>query len=106
LAVHYFDEAMTRRVFAEISRVLAPGGDFYVLLNSVRDPELGSGRQLEPRYEEREPGNRKRYFTTDELADLAAPGLRVLSARYGTGTTKNPHDEWVRLHATRPQETT
>jgi SAM-dependent methyltransferase len=101
LSLHYFDTASTWRVLADIRRILRPGGRLLATFNSVRDPEVGEGIELgEPTYRELGPGDRKRYFSVDELAGLLGAGFTVLDAGYSRGTAKNPDDEFVRLVAT------
>jgi SAM-dependent methyltransferase len=100
LSLHYFDTDSTRRVFAEIGRVLRPGGHLFATFNSVRDPEIDEGTELGERaYRELAPGDRKRFFSVAELPDLLGPGFAVQDAGYGQGTSKNPDDEFVRLIA-------
>lgn len=50
LSLHYFDKETTLRLFGEIQRVLKKGGVFAFLVNSVNDPEYGTGKELEPDY--------------------------------------------------------
>ena len=46
LGLHYFDDAKTTQVFAEIRRVLAPDGIFAFSVKSVHDPQYGQGTQI------------------------------------------------------------
>lgn len=70
LALHYFDHETTKRLFAEISRVLKPGGYFAFLVNSVNDPEYGTGNKIEDDYFETD-GTQKRYFSADSARKFA-----------------------------------
>lgn len=102
LSLHYFDITATRRIFAEISRILAPGGSLWALFNSDHDPEAsGESLILEERYLELSPGDRKRYFKPSELAALLGRSFTVDVARYGHGTTKSNDDQYVELVAHR-----
>lgn len=103
LSLHYFDENTTRRIFAEIARVLRHGGHFYSYFNSVHDPESNEGTLIEPQFRELSPGDRKRYFTTEELPGLLGARFTEATASYGRGTTKNPDDRYVRLAAVRTE---
>lgn len=70
LSLHYFTEAQTRKIFAEIKRVLKPGGKLATLFNSTTDPEYGEGTELETDYFQIKK-LRKRFFsivTTREFA--------------------------------------
>jgi SAM-dependent methyltransferase len=77
LSLHYFTNQQTRAIFAEIYRVLAPGGTFAFFTNSTSDPEYGVGTQLEPDYFDVE-GVAKRYFTVQAAADYAKDFETVL----------------------------
>lgn len=48
LSLHYFDDATTKRVFAEMHRVLKKGGYFFVKCKSVDDPLYGVGEEMGP----------------------------------------------------------
>lgn len=50
LSLHYFDMVTTQAIFAEIHRILTPGGIFAGLFNSVNDPEAGEGIALEENF--------------------------------------------------------
>lgn len=62
LALHYFSDAATQRIFHELFRVLKKGGILAFLVNAVSDPEYGTGTQLEPDYFQIEDFT-KRFFS-------------------------------------------
>ena len=64
LSIHYFTQETTRRLIGEIQRVLKPGGVFAFLVNTVDDPEYGTGERLEPDYFQIGQAA-KRYFNVD-----------------------------------------
>jgi SAM-dependent methyltransferase/phosphohistidine swiveling domain-containing protein len=100
LSLHYFGTGPTRQIFADIARILRPGGRFLATFNSIRDPEAGEGEELGERvYRELAPGDRKRFFSVEELAGLLGDGFTDVSAAYGRGTSKNPDDEFVSVVA-------
>lgn len=103
LTLHYFDSPTTRAVFAEVARVLQPGGQFWALFNSDHDPEASDtdSRVLEERFLELAPGSRKRFFTAAELPNMLGEDFAVQVARYGHGTAKSRTDEYVELVATK-----
>jgi len=70
LSLHYFDTQTTEQIFAEIYRVLKPGGILAFLVNSVNDPEYNTGTKLEADYFETE-GTTKRYFSADTARAFA-----------------------------------
>lgn len=48
LALHYFPHATTVAVFAELHRVLQPGGILAFACKSTNDPLYGDGQEIEP----------------------------------------------------------
>jgi SAM-dependent methyltransferase len=48
--LHYFDDAITSRLFADIRRVVAEDGVFGFSVKSVRDPQWGEGIEIEPNF--------------------------------------------------------
>jgi len=50
LSLHYFDLATTKQIFAEIHRILKPGGVFAGLFNSTDDSEYGEGEETEKNF--------------------------------------------------------
>jgi SAM-dependent methyltransferase len=70
LSLHYFDKFTTEEIFAEILRILKPGGILAFFTNSVNDPEYNSGRQIEPDYFEID-GTPKRYLSVKTAEGFA-----------------------------------
>lgn len=103
LSLHYFPVTTTREIFAEVGRILRRGGHFYAYFNSIRDPESHQGKEIEPQFRELSLGDRKRFFTAEELPDLLGEPFTQVDASYGCGTTKNPEDQYVRLTAMRKE---
>jgi SAM-dependent methyltransferase len=68
LCLHYFSEAETIAIIAEIGRILSDGGWLYARVNSVSDVNYGAGegQLIEPYYYEQN-GNRKRFFDESSL---------------------------------------
>jgi len=101
LTLHYFDQATTRQIFAEVARLLKPHGQLWALFNSDHDPEASDPAfaTIEERYLELAPGSKKRYFSAAELPDLLGERFQVNVARYGHGTNKNKNDAYVELVA-------
>jgi len=99
LSLHYFPASLTKAIFAEVERILRPDGWLFALFNSIRDPEFGTGMEIEPQYWEIAPGDRKRFFSVTEMPSLLGRGFTIDSVDYGTGTRKNAGDEFVRLIA-------
>ena len=70
LSLHYFSDQDTKRIFADIYRVLKSGGIFAFFTNSTSDPEYGSGETIEPDYFMVD-GVAKRYFTVQTASAYA-----------------------------------
>lgn len=70
LSLHYFDYETTVRLFGEIQRILKPGGVFAFFVNSVHDPEYGTGEKLEDDYFQISKTT-KRYFSVETARAFA-----------------------------------
>jgi len=66
LSLHYFDQDTTAKVVDELKRLLRPRGLLLYRVNSVNDPECGTGQGdlLDPDYY-LQNGVRRRYFSID-----------------------------------------
>lgn len=82
LSLHYFADMGTRKIFAEISRVLKPGGIVAILVNSVNDPEYGVSTKIEDDYFEND-GVRKRFFSKGTIATFASDFEIILADENG-----------------------
>lgn len=47
LALHYYDDETTQRVFSELHRILREGGTLAFACKSVADPKYGEGEEVE-----------------------------------------------------------
>jgi len=68
LCLHYFSEAETMSIIAEIRRILSNGGWLFSRVNSVKDIYYGAGEgtAIESSYYEQD-GGRKRFFDEASL---------------------------------------
>lgn len=68
LCLHYFSDQMTKKIMAEIRRVLKNGGKLYARVNSVDDINHGAGQgeKLEENYYYVE-GYNKRFFDKHDI---------------------------------------
>jgi SAM-dependent methyltransferase len=73
LSLHYFPWEVTRRIVADIARVLAPGGHLLARVNSLGDREYGAGEgeEVERHYWFSARGH-KRFFDAEDLRALFA----------------------------------
>jgi SAM-dependent methyltransferase len=82
VALHMFSDAVTRAVFAEVARVVAPGGLFVFHLNSVEDAPLRRRlrppvSQLEENYVLEADGQTMHFFSEEYLRKLLAGWVTV-----------------------------
>jgi SAM-dependent methyltransferase len=103
LALHYFDDAGTARVFNEITRVAAPSCILSFAVRSVSDPLFGKGRRLDRHLYDCD-GHIRHFFDQDELAGLlslawAVSELRPARAYYLSND--NPAGGIIKVLATR-----
>jgi SAM-dependent methyltransferase len=75
LSLHYFADDTTRRIFAEIYRVLKPGGVLAFLVNSAGDKEYGAGEQIEADFFK--IGEFTKRFFTVEAAEMYAERFAI-----------------------------
>ncbi len=70
LALHYFDAETTKKVFADIHRILKPEGIFATLTNTIEDPEIKeySYEKLEDGFYRDPKGIEKRYFSMETIS--------------------------------------
>jgi SAM-dependent methyltransferase len=69
LSLHYFDDAQTTSIFAEIARILKPGGVLLFTVRSVHDPRCGQGDAIERNVFSRK-GKIRHFFDESYIADL------------------------------------
>ena len=68
LSLHYWDDAKTRAIVAEIYKTLNPGGCFSVACKSVSDFEYGQGTEVGPDIFEH--GHVRHFFRLEYLREL------------------------------------
>jgi SAM-dependent methyltransferase len=76
VAMHMFPDGVTRAVFAEVGRLVRPGGLFVFHVNALEDRPLRArwrpARELEPDYVAEESGQTMHFFSEAYLRDLLA----------------------------------
>ena len=82
VALHMFPDGVTRSVFAEIGRVVRPGGLFLLHVNAIEDRPLRARarpvvREIEPDYVLEETGQTMHFFSDDYLRELLEPWREV-----------------------------
>jgi len=82
LSLHYFDKKTTQAIFDQIHRILKTGGVLTALFNSVDDPEMKEGEEIELHY--RHVGKiNKRYLSADEAREFAHQFQILLADNHG-----------------------
>lgn len=76
VAMHMFPDRETRTVFAEVGRLVRPGGLFVFHVNSLEDRPLRArnlpAREVEPDYVLEESGQTMHFFSESYLRELLA----------------------------------
>ena len=76
VAMHMFPDGVTRTVFAEVGRLVRPGGLFLFHVNALEDRPLRArwrpARELEPDYVAEESGQTMHFFSEAYLRELLA----------------------------------
>jgi SAM-dependent methyltransferase len=98
LSLHYFADAVTRRVFREIRRVLRPGGLLCFLCKSPDDPLYGRGRQLEPDMFEL-AGHVRHFFSAEYARACLGDAFQVVAAEAGRATFHEGPSAFVKVVA-------
>ena len=95
LSLHYFSEADTHRIIADIGRILMNGGYLIARVNSVRDIGYGAGqgRVIEPNYYDIE-GNWKRFFDREQIDRFFAGWDIVRAEECVMGRYAKPKQVW------------
>jgi SAM-dependent methyltransferase len=74
VALHMFPDGVTRALFAEVGRVVRPGGLFLLHVNALEDRPLRARRwaerELEPDYVAEESGQTMHFFSEAYLREL------------------------------------
>jgi SAM-dependent methyltransferase len=84
LGLHYFPDALTTALFAEIRRILRPGGFFAIRCKSVADPLYGQGECLAERIYCRN-GHVRHFYSKEYLATKLA-AFDILTLRRTSST--------------------
>jgi SAM-dependent methyltransferase len=81
VALHMFPDDVTRVVFAQVGRLVRPGGLFVFHVNSLQDRPLRErslpARELEPDYVAEESGQTVHFFSEAYLRELLAGWQQV-----------------------------
>jgi len=87
LALHYFNEEKTKLIFKELSRLLKKEGILAILVNSIHDPEYGTGEKLEKDYFT--VGTMQKHYFSKESLENYIEGFETLISNENGETYKD-----------------
>jgi ubiquinone/menaquinone biosynthesis C-methylase UbiE len=99
LSVHYFDDAATRAIFAEMLRVLKPGGSLFVKCKSVDDALYGVGDKIGPDMYRK--GHIRHFFSRDYMKGLLSD-WKIVSVRRTSSTYHLYKSSFIEAVAKKP----
>jgi SAM-dependent methyltransferase len=97
VAIHMFNDALTRTIFCEVKRILRPGGLFLFHVNALEDRPVRAQRkpplrELEPNYVLESDGQTMHFFSEAYLRELLRDwgdvGLELVEISAGTLTSR------------------
>jgi SAM-dependent methyltransferase len=97
VAMHMFPDGVTRALFAEVGRLVRPGGLFLFHVNALEDRPLRArwqpARELEPHYVAEQSGQTMHFFSEAYLRELLAawPELHLASVPIPDRETGEPY---------------
>jgi len=90
LSLHYFDDVRTRLIFADITRVLIPGGILLFTVRSVHDALCGQGDPIEQNVFFRK-GKIRHFFDEDYITGLLDMwDIRMITSLDTSDSAVNP----------------
>lgn len=98
LSLHYYDEEITEKVFAEIKRVLKKGGRFYFSCKSVDDPKYGEGEEIQPGVFIRN-GHIRHFFSVEYTKRLLAGHFKLIKLEEAQGEYVDGKSAFIRCWA-------
>jgi SAM-dependent methyltransferase len=96
--LHYYRDAVTRAVFTEIRRVLAPGGLLLFACKSPQDPAWGRGVEIEPDLFDLN-GKVRHFFSEAYARSLLTDGFTEIRIESHTGKLYGQKAGWITVIA-------
>lgn len=100
LSLHYFTDEVTRHVFAELARVLKPGGKLCFMCKSTEDRLYGQGTELEQDMYDLE-GHVRHFFSEPYARTLLANSFSIDSLQTGQEDMYGKVSGFVKVIATK-----
>ena len=102
LPLHYFDDASTRRIVAELARILRPAALLAFMCKSTDDPLYGRGREIER--DVYEADHIRHFFSEPYVRDVLADQFEAESITARSGVLYGSPSSWLEVTALRPKE--
>jgi len=96
LALHYFDDETTKKIFADVLRVLVPGGWFFVKCKSIDDGLYGQGKKIAKDMYLRE---HMRHFFSEEYMRECLLGFEIVSLKKSSSQYDDLRSDFVEAMA-------
>lgn len=97
LALHYFNQKNTQKIFKEIYRILKKGGVFATLVNTINDPEVTNSKEIEKEYFLSVVGIKKRFFSINYFHQLIENKYKIYILDENGETHKDEHKNLIRF---------
>jgi len=97
LALHYFDQKDTKKLFKEIYRILKKDGIFATLVNTINDSEVIESNEIEKEYFLSPVGIKKRFFSINYFHQLIENQYKILVLDEKGETYKDENKNLIRF---------
>ncbi|MFA9288401.1 MAG: class I SAM-dependent methyltransferase [Weeksellaceae bacterium] len=98
LSLHYFTDAITRRIIADIYKLLKPGGYLCFICKSTDDPHYGQGTEIDPDMYENK-GHIRHFFSETYVRSLLADKFEIVKLDSGKETFYGSESGFVKVVA-------
>ncbi|MDD3998511.1 MAG: class I SAM-dependent methyltransferase [Candidatus Shapirobacteria bacterium] len=97
LALHYFDNKTTQKLFSEIYRILKKDGIFATLVNTINDSEVTESEKIEKEYFFSPVGIKKRFFSLSSFHQLIENRYKIIILDENGKTYKDDIENLIRF---------
>ena len=97
LALHYFNQKDTQKLFKKIYRILKKDGIFATLVNTINDSEVIESKEIEKEYFLSPVGIKKRFFSINYFHQLIENQYNILILDEKGETYKDENKDLIRF---------